>query len=293
MPGEIIVGGNYVMMALDKKSTTKPKSVTKVSPKPTPSDMSPEKPLPLPPYTGLTKTSWSKPKSIEQAQAWCADRGIAASFPDIETAVAVTTALSESHPYVIKHVQFVGTPEQLKVWAKANPEIAKKSKGGKHSLDLAKDNPLGSSAAAVAHPIGSKPYTMSAIVVTPSYWSKSGVSYNKAKAGGLGVGDTVRHELGHVEAFVMRHVHPSPETPKRSMWQVWKDQVVPVLQKNKAQLMSDISQYGGTNPHEAWAELSVLRRRGAAMPGWVQNALLMMKVDTHSWGSMMPANPFA
>jgi hypothetical protein len=154
--------------------------------------------------------TYKKPQTIDDAVVYCKSLGIEASFPDIETAREMTKAISEQHPLIQKHVQFVGTSSQLKSWAKKNPEINNLAKQGKHAIDLSKKSPLGGGAAAVAHPIGPKPYTMSAIIMMNSLWQKA----TTAEAGYVGdssfsissaAGDTLRHEFGHVEAFVMRH----------------------------------------------------------------------------------------
>lgn len=285
IPHEIILGSKYAILTIDQKSATKPKPKDE-----TKMEVSHASALEIPPYAGV---AWSKPTTINEAETWCAKNNIEASFPDLLTAQSVTRALSESHPYVVEHVQFIGTPDQQKAWAKKNPEILKAALSAKHSMDIGKNSPLGGGAVAVAHPLTEKPYTKSMIIVKSGYWSESSATDKKAKVGGFSVseslGDVIRHELGHVEAFTMRHIQPI-EGNKRSMWQVWKDHVVPQLKAGK--VSSTISKYASTNPHEAWAELAVLRRRGYAIPGWVQKALGEMKVDAKPWAGMMPSNPW-
>lgn len=278
----IKVGSNYALLAVDTVATTKAlkQAVKKVKAK----KAAPGKAkFQIPPYAGV---SWTEPKSVDDASAWCDSFGIHADFPDLPTAIEVTKAISESHPSVVAHLQFIGTPEQQKEWAKLKPDIANDPKV-KHPINLQKSTPLGGGAVAVAHPLTAKPYTRSIIVVKPSYWNEKKAKEAKAKVGGFTVsnslGDTVRHELGHVEAFVLRHSYPTNAQGKSS-WEVWKKHVKPQLQKK--QVAKDISQYGNTNPHEAWAELAVLRRRGHPVPSWVQEALDAMQVDSHDWNGM-------
>jgi len=202
----------------------------------------------------------------------------------LETAVDVTAALSAQHPLVLKHVHFIGTPSQLNKWAADHPEINKASKSGKHPVDLAKDGPLGSSAVAVAHPIGEKPYTQSVIVVLPSWWSKQKAdAAGKKEHKGFSLSNTLKsvvtHELGHTEAQVMRHLGVG----KASMWEVWKKHCVPMLKGGKSQLINDVSQYAATNPHECWAEISVLRRRGGKIAPWIMDAVDEMGIDKNEW----------
>lgn len=283
-PEDIKVGSNYVMLGVSFQKATKVlhKQSSKKQ-KPVPKKY--EAKFKVPPYAGVP---WTKPETVAEGEAWCKGHGITASFPDLPTAQAVTKSLSESHPLVLDHVKFIGTSKQLNAWAKANPEIAKAAKTeAKHAMDLTKKSPLGGTAVAVAHPLTAKPYTASAIVVQDSYWSEHGVKKGKGNTGGFTVsgnlGGTVAHELGHVEGFVLRHCYP--EDSQKSVWEIWKKHVVPQLKKK--QVAKDISQYGQTNPHEAWAELSVLRRQGYGVPDWIQKALDEMRVDTSSWSKMM------
>lgn len=283
---EIIVGNKYAILPIAMKSASKLKSKGKSSTQ-VKAEVIHEPAGQIPPYAGVP---WSEPKTSDEATAWCKGHGIEASFPDLPTAVVVTKALSESHPLVIDHVQFIGTPSQQKAWAKKNPEMVKQAKKAKHAMDIANQSPLGPSAAAVAHPLTKKPYTQSMIVVKSSYWNQDKAAELKSAQGGFSVsedlGDIVRHELGHVEGFAMRHYFPMEHPSKVSMWEVWKSHCIPMLESKKKQLIADISQYGATNPHEAWAELAVLRRRGTAMPGWVQKALDAMKIDSVPWQTM-------
>lgn len=283
---EIIIGGQYAILPMSKTK------VAKYSTKHTHNkgkDMEwveswvKGPPSKMPEYVA---GQWEEPKSLEDASAWCQARGIHTHFPDLPTAVEVTKAISEQHPLVLKHIQFVGTGEQLKAWAKDNPDIVDKAKSGKKSLDISKHSPLGGSAIAGAHPIGKKPYDMSAIVVKDSWWNEK-----KTKAGGASdsgfslsesVGDVVRHECGHVEAFTLRHIKSDGGA---TMWDLWKaNHAVPMLKQEKHKVIKDVSQYAATNPHELWAEVAVLRRTpGKHIANWLVAAFNKMGVDTLDW----------
>jgi hypothetical protein len=288
---EIITGGKYAILPMPKNTfgappaTTKPKD--KPAPKPKPKKVKPE----ASPTVGfnkpgyMQKVAWTQPTSIAEAKQWCADLGIGATFPDLETAIDVTKALSEQHPMVLRNVQAIGTSDDINAWAKDHPEQAKLAKQGKHKLDLEHGSLVGGMAIAVAHPLGSKPYTQSVVVFKKSWWNKK-----KAEAAGVGehagfslsanLADVVRHELGHVEAQTMRHLGTASPL---SMWDVWKKHCVVMLKQHKGQLIKDVSDYAATNPHECWAEVSVMRRKNMPMPKWVVDATKEMGIDDVEW----------
>jgi len=286
LPDKIEVGSKYTMIPIPLKSgvVQKIESEAKSEPKkPKPKTSKSEDSA----YT--KEIPYKEPTSIQEAEDWCKLQGITANFPDLPTAKAITQAISRSHPMVAKHVQFIGTSSQLKAWAKANPDKAEMAKTqAKHKMDLAKYSPLGGGAVAVAHPITAKPYTESVIVVKDNYWNEAKAQAEPVKTGSFFVaedlGNTVIHELGHVEGFVLRHLYPKGSS--KSAWEVWKKHCVPMLKTNKKELMQSISQYGATNPHEAWAELAVLRRRGVKSPKWVKDAISEMGIDNNAWEGM-------
>ena len=286
LPDKIEVGQKYVMVPIPLKSSVVQKLEDKPKLKPKQTKTGKHKD---PEYTKAIP--YKEPKTVKEAEDWCKLQGITANFPDVATAKVVTRAISRSHPMVAKHVQFIGTSSQLKAWAKANPDKAKVAKEqAKHKMDLMKQSPLqGGSAIAVAHPTTPKPYTESVIVVKDSYWGESAANSSPGEQGSFSVsgnlGGTVTHELGHVEGFVLRHLYQ--EKSGQSAWEVWKSHCIPMLQKNKKQLMEDISHYGATNPHEAWAELSVLRRRGVKPAKWIQDAISVMGIDSNWWSDMI------
>jgi hypothetical protein len=188
---------------------------------------------------------------------------------------------------VQKHVEFLGSASQLHEWAAKHPEIdarAAKHKGGLQKFSL------GGSAIAIAHPTTEKPYTQSVVVVADSWGTEEKYAAKSKKlTPGFTLGnelvDTVRHEFGHVEGFVFRHLYPQgPDGP--SAWEVWKKHCVAKLKADSKGVMKDVSQYGATNPHECWAEVSVMRRRGMTLPGWIQAAVDEMQIDTKAWDTM-------
>ena len=232
---------------------------------------------------------WAPPATVDEAHTWCGSKGIDAHFPDLASAQAVTDALRRSHPAVLDHVKFVGTAAQLHEWAKDHPDLAAEAKAGKHGMDLTEQSPLGGSAVAVAHPIGGKPYKASAIIVQPGWWSEHKASEkSKLEVGHFSLSnnlmDVVVHELGHVEGFALRHLKAGDTTA----WEVWKKHVVPVLKdkQKKAEFMSQVSDYAATTPHEAWAEIAVMRRHGLPVPEWVNAAVQEMGIDKHEWSTL-------
>ncbi len=229
---------------------------------------------------------WKPHQSLEDANQWAKDQGIHTDYPNLPVANACNEALSMQHPMVLKHVQFIGTGKQLNKWAKQNPgELQTGKKEAKHKLDMGKKSPLGPSAAAVAHPYTAKPYTKSVIVIHDGYFTEKAA---KKKPGGGGFSlsedlrDIVIHECGHVEGFVMRHL--KPEGSDKSMWEVWKGHAVKALQSGK--VMKTVSQYGATNPHECWAEVSVMRRTGRDIAPWLQKAFDDMGIDSQDWNKL-------
>ena len=279
----IQAGKNHVMLAVPKSVL---QGTQKEAPKSAPVAETPQA-TGKPPYA---KTPWTEPKSVEEAKAWCKGVGIDADFPDLPTAVEVTQLLSEQHPMALAHVQFIGTPQQLAAWAKQHPEMEKLSKEGKHSASL-QHFTLGGNATAIAHPLGSKPYLKSVVVIRPEYYHQGKAAHNaKPTIGeftvGDNTGDVLRHELGHVEAFVMRHLMaPSG----KSMWEIWKKHAVGALKSNPKQVMKDVSQYSAKDPHELWSEISVLRRKGVKLPEWVNKATAEMGIDSKEWKSQLAA----
>lgn len=313
---EIISGGKYLLMFLEKgllnhleakaqagieeKKKPQPKKPKKGKKAPTKAGKAPSA-APMvaqaPSHDGAVQhptPDWKPPASVEDAQAWCAHHDIQAEFPDLPTARAVTQALSEQHPATLKHVRFIGTPAQLRKWAKANPGIVKKAKGGKHKQDLTSQDVLSGTAVAVAHPIGKKPYDTSVIVVKPSWWGE-GRANMPSKADSFSLSnntlDVVRHECGHVEAFLMSHM---TNEQGKNVWQgVWKSHIVPRLKGAPkgsavhAAFAKEVSTYATTNPHEFWAEVSVLRRNDLRpIPEWVQKAIDEMGIDKGDWHQM-------
>jgi hypothetical protein len=70
------------------------------------------------------------------------------------------------------------------------------------------------------------------------------------------------------------------------MWEVWKSHCIPMLKKNKSIIKSTVSTYGATNPHECWAEISVMRRNGTPLAKWIQDAIDDMGIDSTDWSDM-------
>jgi hypothetical protein len=279
---EIKLGSNYAILAIDGKAVKAKKSPVQKS-----------EASSVPEMPAYVDKDFKLPDTVGGCVEWCFNKGISATFPDLPTAQEVTKALSEQHPRILQHIQFIGTTDDLKSWAISHPEMNELAKNAKHSMDLTKEDPLGGGAVAIAHPITQKPYTKSVVVVKGSWWHSSKAQMSGSlEAGGFShctnLGDVIRHECGHVEAFMMRHLKPAgPEGPQS--WEVWKEHCVPMLKKNKKQLMADVSHYGATNPHECWAEVSVMRRTGKKLAGWIQDAIAAMKIDTTDWSTMLPS----
>jgi len=228
-------------------------------------------------------------ESLEAAHAWVAERAphLSVSYPDVATANAVNKALSEQHPRVVQHLRFLGTPEQLKKWAKAHPEENQIAISGKHSIDLTQQSPLQGTAIALAHPYDQKPYHRSVMVVQPAYFNEGYAKDTQTTShftAGHGLLSTIRHECGHVEGFVLRHLYPSGS--HLSCWEIWKKNCVPQLKQHKDEIMSQISDYAATNPHECYAEVSAARRAGKQVPLWVRKALAEMQIDTAQWDKL-------
>lgn len=225
-------------------------------------------------------------ESLAAAHAWVAERApqITVHYPDLATANAVNKALSEQHPSVVKHLRFIGTPDQLHAWAKKHPEENQIALSGNHPIDLTKKSPLAGEAIAIAHPYDQKPYKRSVMVVQPSFYNEGYANATKLEGHftvGQGLISTIRHECGHVEGFALRHLRPKGS--KLSCWEIWKKHCVPQLKTNKKALMQNISDYAATNPHECWAEVSVARRSGLPLPAWVHSALAEMQIDAAKW----------
>jgi hypothetical protein len=299
----IIPGGKYLLLMLPKSFTPGAGHEFKAAAKnQTPEVASPKVAPPAPaepdPVSGSVPGT-ARPKhqlvdhftgaaeSLEEAHGWAAKHlpHLAVRYPDLATANAANKALSEQHPLVVAHLHFLGTPEQLKKWAKAHPEENHIALSGKHPIDLTQQCPLGGSAIAVAHPYDQKPYQRSVMVVGPDYFNEG---YAKATQGdshfttGHGLISTIRHECGHVEGFVLRHLFAKGS--KLSCWEIWKKHCVPQLKQHKNEIMSQISDYAATNPHECYAEVSAARREGKQLPLWVRKALAEMQIDTAQWG---------
>ena len=282
---EVKAGGKYAMLPIPKVVFAKMEA-THPSPKPEP---------PAPKSAAASKPSyatseWKPHATVEEAAAWAKQHGIDVAYGDLATANQLNKAISEQHPWIQQHVEFLGTASQLHGWAAEHPDINKRAMTeAKHKQDL-KQFSLGGSAIAIAHPTTKKPYTQSVVVVadgwgTAEQYAKKAAGFSSGFTLGNELVDTVRHEFGHVEGFVFRHLYPEgPDGP--SAWEVWKKHCVARLKANKQGVMKDVSQYGATNPHECWAEVSVMRRRGMPLPGWIQTAIDEMKIDKVSWDAM-------
>lgn len=280
---EVKAGGKYAMLPIPKNVFHKMEAAHVAPmefPKPTPKAA-------LPPYV---ESGWKPHATVEEATAWAKDQGVDVAYNDLATANQLNRAISEQHPWIQQHVEFLGTASQLHGWADKHPDINKRAMtDAKHKQDL-REFSLGGSAIAIAHPTTGKPYRQSVVVVADG-WGTAEKYAQKAKgfAKGFTLGgelvDTVRHEFGHVEGFVFRHLYPKgPDGP--SAWEVWKKHCVAKLKADKHGVMSDVSQYGATNPHECWAEVSVMRRRGMPLPAWIQAAVDEMEIDTKPWDKM-------
>jgi hypothetical protein len=273
-----------------KKPAKKPAPSAPVAPKPQAVPKSAPTGAPIAEIPAYAQSQhWAPADTMEQAQEWFQKAGVHVTFPDLPTANAVSDALQRSHPAVIAHCKFVGTSAQLKAWMQSNPELAAEAKMGKHATDLTKQSPLGGSAVAIAHPIGAKPYTKSVVIVQDSWWdAHKAEKEGQLEHGGFSLSknlrDVVIHELGHVEGFALRHLKAGDSTA----WEVWKKHVVPVLKDSakKKQFMHDVSEYAATTPHEAWAEIAVMRRKGMQVPEWVQAAIDEMGIDKTPWDTM-------
>jgi hypothetical protein len=299
----IIPGGNYLLLMLPTtfqpalkgahgEQSTKAKSVAGEVPSP----KAPAGPDPIsgsgsgagaahPGHQTLDHFSGAA-DSLAEAHAWVAERAphLDVHYPDLATANATNKALSEQHPEVVKHLRFLGTPEQLHVWAKKHPEENQIALSGNHPMDLTKSSPLASACIALAHPYDQKPYKRSVMLVQPKFFNEGYATATKLDnhfTVGQGLISTIRHECGHVEAFVLRHLRP--KGAKLSCWEIWKKHCVPQLKQNKKALMQSISEYAATNPHECWAEVSVARRSGLPLPEWVHKAIAEMQIDSAKW----------
>lgn len=300
----IIPGANYLLLMLPKTFQPKLKEATVEQPPEKKGPAGPVAPAPAPagpdPVSGSVAGS-AQPghptldhftgaaDSLQAAHAWVAERAphLSVHYPDLATANAVNKALSEQHPEVVRHLRFLGTPAQLHAWAKQHPEENQIALSGSHPLDLCKQNPLAGTAIALAHPYDQKPYKRSVLVVQPQFFNAGYATATKLEnhfTVGQGLISTIRHECGHVEGFVMRHLYPKGS--KLSCWEIWKKHCVPQLKQNKKALMAAISDYAATNPHECWAEVSVARRSGLPLPGWVHKALAEMQIDTAQWNEL-------
>lgn len=286
LEGEISIGDKYAMIPVAKPVVEE----IKVAPKPVKEKKKPsatDTVMQKPPYA---KLEWEPHTTVEDANAWAKNLGIHTDYPSLDVANSGNRAISEQHPLVIENLQFMGTGKQLNEWAKAHPAENKIAMTeAKHPMDLTKGNPLGGGAIAVAHPYTAKPYTKSVMIIEDSYYDDGytkGVKNGFSNTGNLK--DTMIHEFGHVEGFVMRHLYP--ENSELSVWEIWKKHIVPILQSDKANgtrvVKDTISNYGGTNPHEAWAEVSVMRRNGMPLAGWIQDALKEMQIDSTDWHTM-------
>jgi len=287
LEGEIIVGGKYVMISVSKdlipklvKPEKKPKKKTQTQAQASNSGKVAE--------PGHPTLEWAAHETVAEANDWAKAQGVYTDYPSLPVANACNQALSEQHAMVRDHIQFLGTSSQLKEWAAQNPAEVAEGKKGKHAMDLSHGLPL-SGAIAVAHPYTKKPYTKSVMIIADGYFTDSYV-IGKDNGGFSGTGNvlnTVRHEFGHIEGFVMRHLNPKGDT---SMWDVWKKHAVKMLKADKANgtniVSSTVSPYGSTNPHECWAEVSVLRRDGTKVAPWIQDALKAMGIDSTDWASL-------
>lgn len=282
----VIMGKHYAILPVPATMFKQP-----VAPKPEPTPpthMAPaDKLSTLPPYV---KTEWVEHKSLDDARTWAKARGVDIGAADLHTANHYNQALAEQHAFVQKHVEFLGTSSQLHSWAEAHPEIAKRAKTtAKHKEDL-ETFKVGGSAIAIAHPTTGKPYTQSVIVIQEGWGTAEKCAEKlKGKSPGFSLGDSladiVRHELGHVEGFVFRHLYPKG-LHGPSAWDLWKKHCVAQLKSSPMKVMKEISEYGATTPHECWAEVSVMRRKGMKLPAWVQAAIDEMEIDKRQWDTM-------
>jgi hypothetical protein len=307
---EIKLGEKYAILPVPKavfhgvqakaKVKAQPKLKTPQEDKPKYVSMVSTKPL-VPPYS---KSEWKPHKTVDEAKAWAKEQGIDVAYSDLETANAVNRAISEQHPWIKKHAEFLGSEAQLRTWAKEHPDINKRSMTeAKHPIDLSEFS-LGGNATAIAVPTTKKPYSQSVVVVSNSRatadtyppQAKGWPIYSHANT----MTDVLCHEFGHVEGFIFRHLYPSGKEGL-SAWEIWKKHCVPQLKKfvpkgkdfmthmlppSTKSVAGQISVYGATNPHECWAEVSVMRRRGMALPDWVHAAVAEMKIDTVPWDQM-------
>jgi hypothetical protein len=287
---EIKLGAKYAILSVPKfvfHSVKQPAPVTKPPSAPVAVQEEKSGKALVPPYS---KHEWKEHASVEEAKSWAEKQGIGVAYEDVATGNQLNHAIAEQHPWIKRHVEFLGTAHQLRQWAEQHPDINKRAMTeAKHPQDLRKFS-LGGSAIAIAHPTTAKPYSQSVIAVADSWGTAE--AYDKHKGGmssgftmGTELADTVRHEFGHVEGFVFRHLYPKgKEGP--SCWEIWKKHCVAQLKSNPHGVMKEISQYGATNPHECWAEVSVMRRRGMPLPQWVHDAVDEMQIDKTSWEKM-------
>lgn len=298
LPDPIIQGAYYSILPISKKlfeqvaqktagqATQKPAQVVAAK-MPSAQPSSPVVELKAPAYG---KHAWAPHKSVAEAKAWAKQFGVETGYKDLDTANAVNGAMAGQHPWVLKHMQFVGSESEMHAWAKANPAIVSQAKHeANHPADL---TTMGlESAIALAHPITQKPYTQSVVVVKDSWGTEAKYKQHGKEASGFSrttnLADTLRHEMGHVEGFVLRHVRPfGAKGP--SAWDIWKKHCAAALQQHKPQVAKEISQYATTNPHECWAEVAVMRRTGAKLPEWVEEAIAEMRIDHKPWDIMAP-----
>lgn len=297
LPDPIIAGGKYVMLSVPKTMAPKPVPAAAKPPAPKPAPFqAPVQPAPsasAPKGKGVPYAAhkdWKPHASVEEATAWAKSLGVDVDFKDLDTANEVNRVLSEQHGMLLKHVEFMGSQKGVRAWAKAHPEVNKRAMtDAKHPKDLTQFH-LGGGAIAEAHPTTKKPYTKSVVVVRDD-WATAAAAKAKHKmmvpgfTRGDSLQDTLRHEMGHVEGFVFRHLFPNgPGQP--SAWEIWKAAAVGALKHAQKDVMKQVSEYGATNPHECWAEISVMRRQGVELPQWVQVAIKKMRIEEVPWEKM-------
>jgi SWI/SNF-related matrix-associated actin-dependent regulator 1 of chromatin subfamily A len=281
LEGEIIDGQRYAILPLnqsDSKKVTQSQAEIAAVVKQASIPESAPHPANIPAYA--THAAAYKPaKTVEEANAYAKGFGIHTDYPSLAVGNACNKAISEQHPYVLQHVQFLGSENQLKQWAKNNPKENHISMNmAKHTHDLTKGGLL-ENAVAVAWPYTKKPYTKSVMVIDMSIWNDAGASASSVPGFSVShsLGDVVRHEFGHIEGFVTRH-SDAAESP----WDKYKKEAVKLFQTEagKAKIMNDVSQYAAKSPHELYAELSVLQRNPVKpVPKWAKQIIAKMGLN--------------